>query len=865
MNVLHIHSDASDDGWGAVLYQLDKEVPDELFFRVKPEEKRVIKYMSAPYSPAMATKPVFYREAFALVSALKKARYFVMTNPFTVTVHTDHAPLQWIRNSTKGAVTSWLLEELSGLNFRVHYLQGLYNVIADTLSRSPFVLRNELAATGVKEAWKKLFSALSVEIATAPAVWFWSDVERQSTLAILRSKRGKQLPPVSVVSPRSVESTSKYDLVLLAPRPEVAPIVANLLLSGSTPGACLVPSDLVGWIARGVNNDVNDTIKQRVAESRKISFLNAAYTWIIYRLDGHHEIYANETPTETLAEDRESQVSEWIKQQHVERPSYLKAYGKHLSERSDGLLMCVQKDKQPQVIVPRAARDALVRRVHRELIHARPPRTANRLLLRYTWPALRKDVARIVDSCRECVPAKAQFNLSHRQFSPTEHKRPFMAYGVDFYGVADFVVLTVVDMASKRPFFIPINAATGKLAGEALLERIVYQRGMPSLVYSDADPALLGRVFSGLCSALQIKRVVTRYYPQGNSTTERNHVILGEFLRLLPEKKRKTVRKELPKLELACAAAHHSSLGMSPYKFETGTDPVLPFDAAFVELPEEPVWEDTPQPGMFSDISKSVRFYREIANRHAAIRAMCTKERLNSGKSPLISFEIGDPVVIYVPRRGEDGWKQKHVIQWRRAFVVEKLSRTFYKSAEERTGHTFERHLSCMRRDRSRKPLTPSALKKLTAGLPRATSSHPTETSARTGKPQTRISYTPGSARVGDHLIVRDTPDDKHYWIAECIGAGDDTVQLHYLGTRTSCRSRNATFSRVFIEAKTGLSIVREPTKVELQRGAKPWVGTVPDDCDLILSKLTLTGSNRIPGYARRLLLAAGYFHAVVS
>jgi hypothetical protein len=45
---LHIDSDASDDGWGAVLYQLPREVPDEEFFRVGPDQKRVVKYMSAP-------------------------------------------------------------------------------------------------------------------------------------------------------------------------------------------------------------------------------------------------------------------------------------------------------------------------------------------------------------------------------------------------------------------------------------------------------------------------------------------------------------------------------------------------------------------------------------------------------------------------------------------------------------------------------------------------------------------------------------------------------------------------------------------------------------------------------------------------
>ena len=91
------------------------------------------------------------------------------------------------------------------------------------------------------------------------------------------------------------------------------------------------------------------------------------------------------------------------------------------------------------------------------------------------------------------------------------------------------------------------------------------------------------------------------------------------------------------------------------------------------------MWKDTPEPGLFSDISKAVTFYRQIANRNAAIQAMCTKERLNAGGSPVISFKAGDPVVIYVPKKGEPGWKQKHIVQWRRAFVLEKLSRTFYK------------------------------------------------------------------------------------------------------------------------------------------------------------------------------------------
>ena len=65
-----------------------------------------------------------------MIWGLAKTREFTERSPHEVVVVTDHAPLQWIKHSIKGTVTSWLLQEVADIEYRVVYMSGKANTTA---------------------------------------------------------------------------------------------------------------------------------------------------------------------------------------------------------------------------------------------------------------------------------------------------------------------------------------------------------------------------------------------------------------------------------------------------------------------------------------------------------------------------------------------------------------------------------------------------------------------------------------------------------------------------------------------------------------------------------------------------------------
>ena len=63
-----------------------------------------------------------YKEANVLITSstgLTLARVYADASPFPIMAITDHAPLQWIKTATKGPVTGWRIENLTGLNYTI--------------------------------------------------------------------------------------------------------------------------------------------------------------------------------------------------------------------------------------------------------------------------------------------------------------------------------------------------------------------------------------------------------------------------------------------------------------------------------------------------------------------------------------------------------------------------------------------------------------------------------------------------------------------------------------------------------------------------------------------------------------------------
>ena len=123
-----VHTDASQDGLGAVLYQR------------QAGQLQVIAYASRTLSPAETNyrlhsgKLEFLALKWAVTEQFCDYLYYCPN----FTVFTDNNPLTYVLTMAKlNATGLWWVGELSDFNFNIQYLPGCRNTDADSLLRLP--------------------------------------------------------------------------------------------------------------------------------------------------------------------------------------------------------------------------------------------------------------------------------------------------------------------------------------------------------------------------------------------------------------------------------------------------------------------------------------------------------------------------------------------------------------------------------------------------------------------------------------------------------------------------------------------------------------------------------------------------------
>jgi hypothetical protein len=117
----HLYTDASDYGIGAYLCQMKdgKEVPVAFISKTLTQSQR--EKWSTPQ-----------KEAYAIYYALCKLEHLLLDREFII--HTDHKNLTYVNDSVNAMVVRWKLY-LQEYTFKIQYIKGTDNVVADNFSR----------------------------------------------------------------------------------------------------------------------------------------------------------------------------------------------------------------------------------------------------------------------------------------------------------------------------------------------------------------------------------------------------------------------------------------------------------------------------------------------------------------------------------------------------------------------------------------------------------------------------------------------------------------------------------------------------------------------------------------------------------
>ncbi|GBG61037.1 hypothetical protein CBR_g18632 [Chara braunii] len=111
---------------------------------------RPIEYMSKKMPSKKLAKSTYERELYALYKALVHWRHFLLGRFFLV--RTDHQTLKWIKTqpALSDALKRWI-EVVDQYDFKLEYLKGEYNKVADALSRRADYLGTLVSDFGVSE------------------------------------------------------------------------------------------------------------------------------------------------------------------------------------------------------------------------------------------------------------------------------------------------------------------------------------------------------------------------------------------------------------------------------------------------------------------------------------------------------------------------------------------------------------------------------------------------------------------------------------------------------------------------------------------------------------------------------------------
>ena len=792
---LQLETDGSDDGWGAVLFQ---EVEGE---------RRVIKMWSKKWdTEAWHKKPPYHREAKAWMNGMELAMPFTLFNKHPIECYTDHSPLTWIKHTSgKGPVSQFIVDKLSLVDYNMHYIRGPDNKVADALSRYPMLGPRTLTRTGLKRSLDVLLASLvSSYPLNATRVWLDAGKDsvflseevyawREATHNIPRNAKRLYLNHLSEATIKKVP----YTFGIWAPYADKVTHQCLAAYKKGIPFACLLPGELVCYIAKEKDGTYNEQVARMVRDSGKISFLDTGLVWLIHGVKPVRKVLTAERFTlEPAPEHMHTFVGEVQRvlpdpQQNLDelmrhlrstnltppldmcrtRQEWIQLQAEHRipiiwqgrAERTqDGLWFVYGKDRLPRTIVPRALQVPLIRWKHHAMCHIGWKKIYNSLAKQFHWENMRAMVRKEVLSCHLCSVLKGRMQLANKHFRAKLFCTPRTAYGSDYYGVkmnaqGYCAILGIIDLASGNLVLKAAKSASGAHVAHTLFYKIVLVKGVPLLFHTDAASAFLGKAVTALSDMLGIKRTDTlAHNPKSNAKMERVWEFVGRCLKTMSREQYAEFPKMLPIMESVWNAAIDSETGVSPFEAEHG----MPMRGVAEALLENPPREGLPAcANDLLTIAKSARAYTEHLARVKAVEKAIAAQRLNAKGYSKHEYHVGDRVAFFLPPTVKQaqamGKNPKHLLHFAGpAEITESLSDHGTSWKLEYNGRQYRRNVMHM------VPYRPDDFVE-----------------------HQQRAVVDNTVYLNSYVAVLDNDDDDHYHVAKVIGFTAHETTLHYMGT----------------------------------------------------------------------------------
>lgn len=570
-----LSTDASLDGLGAVLSQLqDGE-----------SKARPIAFASKALTRAQCNYPAHRLEFLALKwSVCDKFSHWLKGHPFTV--WTDNNPLTYILTKPKlDACEQRWVAKLAPYNFSIKYIPGSKNIVADALSRQPFI-HPRVGQRLIKEPYKDLLEESQQVQEGVVQEMFRTGANHQSV--------------------------------------EILPSAENL-------ECCSLTDSEVSAVLAG-HVEWNQGSTQRVV------------SWLAQDLEQLNPPDQSILPVFSLRELQDGQGSDTTLSQVIpfvmrgRRPSRRERAGLSLRalktlkqwqrlKMLDGILYRVCKDsvtgrKRHQYMVPSSLVSDVLRGVHDDAGHQGQSRTLYLARQRFFWADMECDVRQYVKTCKRCVVSKTLEPEGRAQLESIKTTSPLELVCLDFWSAEDSKgksvdVLVATDHFTKMAHAFKCSDQSAKQVARQLWDKYFCVYGFPQRIHSDQGANFESQLIQELLQIAGVKKSrTTPYHPMGNGHTERFNRTLGNMIRALPPRDKQRWPQMLQTLTFAYNCTAHESTGYAPFYLMYGRIPRLPVDVMFhnVERDNDVTDYDSYVKSMRDDLKEALASAQANAN-----------------------------------------------------------------------------------------------------------------------------------------------------------------------------------------------------------------------------------------------------------
>jgi len=212
----------------------------------------------------------------------------------------------------------------------------------------------------------------------------------------------------------------------------------------------------------------------------------------------------------------------------------------------------------------------------------------------YYIPKLKEKLARVVDSCVECILVNAKAGRQEGFLTPiNKGDKPLVTYHVDHVGPMELTkrgynhIIVIVDAFFKYVWLHPTRS-TGVEEVVTCLERQAVCFGNPYRIVSDHGAAFTSHLFKEYCDTEKIQHLlIATGVPRKKGQVERMHKIVVPMLSKLSLESPGCCYKHVGKVQQIINNTEPRSTKVSPFKLLTGLDMRISGDVQLKSLKQD--------------------------------------------------------------------------------------------------------------------------------------------------------------------------------------------------------------------------------------------------------------------------------------